>query len=119
RAVHQSRHHCEAAWWVDRSRDAAGRVHRNQGDFAAHARVTSLNGRNHPGVRFWPKADMPVCPLSGVKRTWIRETTTSANDPKRTCRLTCETLSRWTLEPIPCVFLSLREAACGGGSSSK
>src|SRR5262245_21181343 len=40
-ALHLSRHHCEAAWWLNRGRYEARRVHRNQGYPAAHGRVTS------------------------------------------------------------------------------
>src|SRR5262245_10321502 len=41
-SLHLSRHHRQAAWWLDRSRYEAGRVHRNQGDFATSGCVTFL-----------------------------------------------------------------------------
>src|SRR5262249_44134501 len=57
-ALHLSRHHREATWWLNRRQHTARRVHRNQGNFAARGCVTFLNGRNCSDVRFWPKADI-------------------------------------------------------------
>src|SRR5262245_30983770 len=73
RALHLSRHHCEAAWWLNRGRYTAWRVHRNHGDFAACVCGTFLNACSRPDFRLWPKADIPSCTAHvrfwGVKRT--------------------------------------------------
>src|SRR5262249_46883738 len=53
--------HREAAWWGNRSRYAARRVHRNQGDFTACVCGTFLNGVIVSMSAFGPKADIPLC----------------------------------------------------------
>jgi hypothetical protein len=51
---------------------------------ARDVRYREQIGRRLPGVKCPLKADIPVCPLLGVKRTWLRPRGMSAFDPKRT-----------------------------------
>jgi hypothetical protein len=58
-----------------------------QGAEANRASVATHPGSSNDDARYWHKAGIRQCPLSGVKRTWHFAAQMSAFDPKRTSRV--------------------------------